>query len=798
MRFHGQTPLTQAAIPDEQRRLLRSLWIESIEEAIAASAAICNSHDALEKAGLKALASSPLALQAVSPERLSQVRAARQGGGLGCLVDEQALEDFRRMGRLRPMRATPSGAFEAKLPSDVRLINRMPPVRNQGERGTCVAFGSVALREFLLDSRKDLSEQFLYWACKELDGHPGPGTYIHTAMTAFAQYGACEEGVWPYNPSQTTDEGQGPPPAGSKENASQFRLDSTRTVEPNLVVHYKQVLAGDNGQGGMPVTFGTLVFNSWYMSAETHRTGKITLPLPGETPVGGHAWCVVGYADDEDVPGGGYFIIRNSWGTTWAADSPEAPGHAMMPYEYVERYAFEAFTGPLHGSAMPDQQTATVFNQCVRVLERDDREELDSRPRAGRLMKAGVRVLEDRFAKDVFREASRENEEEFRRRHCTWTDESWRKAWFLEPARFADDAAAKLESARTARERFASAIHQNIMSADGSPFPRLRVPLWFTFVPFEWEPKVKLVEQIADLTDPVVQVIQEGAGSPAGLAWPKPWYDLLAGLNDVKVYAVRRAGKVAHVVSAFVTFLKVQKQAAPTVAPLDQTLIDAVQKAYSTWRQAQGGPQPIFTFLTMGGEDCPSAESSVAAAGDRWLLLSYPDGTGRWKTNLPRRFGDRPSIRDFVDRLKPETAPERVSRIKDCVDDLIPEGGNITAEKVKSRTGYRKSVIRRAFLTLQDQAGDSYRMYKTTDGQYAIRRSRPGEKISVRDGSLRRGFVRQHGLRLFGAAVGVGGWLVRGMFAISGVTGFVVLVLLVYMTSCIQGAINRRADDNKE
>jgi len=64
-------------------------------------------------------------------------------------------------------------------------------------------------------------------------------------------------------------------------------------------------LAGDGAAGGMPVTFGTLVFNSWYMSAETHRTGKITLPLPGEHPSGGHAWCIVGYVDDADVPGGG-------------------------------------------------------------------------------------------------------------------------------------------------------------------------------------------------------------------------------------------------------------------------------------------------------------------------------------------------------------------------------------------------------------------------------------------------------------------------------------------------------------
>jgi len=158
MRLQGQTPLAQAGIGDEQRRLLESLWIESVEEAVAAGSAAGGDTSILENTGLKALISSPKALQVLSPTRLSEIQAARQGGGLGCLVDEQALEDFRRMGRLRPTRATPSGAFEAKLPNAVRLMDRMPPVRDQGQRGTCVAFGAVALREFLLGSHDDLSE----------------------------------------------------------------------------------------------------------------------------------------------------------------------------------------------------------------------------------------------------------------------------------------------------------------------------------------------------------------------------------------------------------------------------------------------------------------------------------------------------------------------------------------------------------------------------------------------------------------------------------------------------------------
>ena len=91
----------------------------------------------------------------------------------------------------------------------------------------------------------------------------------------------------------------------------------TRTVEPGAVAHYKRVLAGSGGRRPMPVVVGTLVFDSWLRSPETRRTGKITMPLPGEPTEGGHAWCIVGYQDEASVPGGGYFIVRNSWGTGW-------------------------------------------------------------------------------------------------------------------------------------------------------------------------------------------------------------------------------------------------------------------------------------------------------------------------------------------------------------------------------------------------------------------------------------------------------------------------------------------------
>jgi len=53
--------------------------------------------------------------------------------------------------------------------------------------------------------------------------------------------------------------------------------------------------------------------------------------------------CMVGYEDGPDVPGGGFFLVRNSWGTTWGRDSAIEPGYARIPYAYIEQYGSAAY-----------------------------------------------------------------------------------------------------------------------------------------------------------------------------------------------------------------------------------------------------------------------------------------------------------------------------------------------------------------------------------------------------------------------------------------------------------------------
>jgi C1A family cysteine protease len=60
------------------------------------------------------------------------------------------------------------------------------------------------------------------------------------------------------------------------------------------------------------------------------ETGHIPMPLRREQFLGGHALFCCGYQDDTDYAGGGYLIVKNSWGTELFDK-----GYVYLPYDYV-------------------------------------------------------------------------------------------------------------------------------------------------------------------------------------------------------------------------------------------------------------------------------------------------------------------------------------------------------------------------------------------------------------------------------------------------------------------------------
>ena len=232
-------------------------------------------------------------------------------------------------------------------PAEIDLIPQMTMIKNQGNRGTCVAFASVAVREFLAGSKPDLSEQYLYWWCDGHDPVPEePGTTVEMGFTGLAQDGVCLESTWRYNSNPIEgNEGQGPPPAKAVEEASEYKLGSLIDLDENSIQELKTCLEGSEDFPGRPIAFSVPVYNSWLRSMAVQLSGQITMPLPGEASVGGHAMVIVGYQDDASVPGGGFFIIRNSWGKAWGQNSDYGSGYGTIPFKYISQYCWEAFTG---------------------------------------------------------------------------------------------------------------------------------------------------------------------------------------------------------------------------------------------------------------------------------------------------------------------------------------------------------------------------------------------------------------------------------------------------------------------
>jgi hypothetical protein len=225
---------------------------------------------------------------------------------------------------------TPLPRFEALMASGliktvsdpggiIDYSDQLPPVRDQGQRGSCFSFAWTGVLMWLYRQMGKplpaLSEAYFYSQCKEHDGSPNEdGSDNGTASMVAKNYGSCPESVLPYNalanlpspkfPKTTATEDQAAAPYKCTGSPA-FVLHGNDSDRSNAIALIRQALL----QYG-PMVMGILVYKSFM----TATNGVI--PIPGADGIeddfeGGHDIVLCGHDPSLGIK------FQNSWGPGW-------------------------------------------------------------------------------------------------------------------------------------------------------------------------------------------------------------------------------------------------------------------------------------------------------------------------------------------------------------------------------------------------------------------------------------------------------------------------------------------------
>jgi len=198
------------------------------------------------------------------------------------------------------------GASSASLDWRSKGGNWVTSVKDQGQCGSCWAFGAIAALESLklitsntpdpvgTSDAIDLSEQDLVSCCTENNGCNGG--WMVVTYDYLRDEGAPNEACFPY---QAKDDLNGAPCEQPCSDIERVKIASWGSVAQDVNA-LKAAIANH------PVTVGFNVYTDFYY----YRKGIYKHVSGGFE--GGHSVCIVGWNDKSQ-----YFIVKNSWGTRW-------------------------------------------------------------------------------------------------------------------------------------------------------------------------------------------------------------------------------------------------------------------------------------------------------------------------------------------------------------------------------------------------------------------------------------------------------------------------------------------------
>ncbi len=198
------------------------------------------------------------------------------------------------------------------------IARRGIAIRNQGARGTCSVQVMVFLLEYLYAGLlgcdyAHLSVEYSNHFANVATGDREDGHCFDAMEAAYNEYGIVKESVWPYNKDWT------------------YGYDQAQASLPqNAIAEGRRMLAdGLRLQGRFVKPLDGMV------GLTAAQFDEMIALLDAGIPVGvgrGHSLAAVGYRRDAALPGGGYIVFRNSYGT-----SPDFTGYQTETFENVMR-----------------------------------------------------------------------------------------------------------------------------------------------------------------------------------------------------------------------------------------------------------------------------------------------------------------------------------------------------------------------------------------------------------------------------------------------------------------------------
>lgn len=230
---------------------------------------------------------------------------------------------------------------------NLNYLDRIRNIKDQGSHPTCAAFAATSSNEFTLTYNVHrflkgyfhLSESSLYCEAKRYDNITYEnGTTLYHIAHILRTVGQAKTNLYPYGYMEAN--------VCTNHN---YRSIINHTDIPNqrtgsVAIESKNVGALQKvlSIGYLPY-IGIKLFDSVW-NARTTESGFINMPLLREPEVGAHAICLVGYFSDLNLPGGGAFIFKNSWGMSWAYNNIfNRSGYGILPFKYIEDYGMEAY-----------------------------------------------------------------------------------------------------------------------------------------------------------------------------------------------------------------------------------------------------------------------------------------------------------------------------------------------------------------------------------------------------------------------------------------------------------------------